>query len=580
MKSPIIVLERSVTAESVLPKEISLNNSYFNFDLYTPGNLEESVRIRLNQSFELHSVIHGQTMKAPAKYVLLSDSQGFYIRNMNPHAASNPETMYPELIVGYSRYAVQMKSMNKAKTERYTTVHLSLLNPFHTVTNVVMQPVMVEDGGTSIRVPTVAGLQSEEWQQERIRAEKWLRETGILQQYEEARVAMEQYGWVDVVAAEKGTNTTIAISYGCRVYAETARGLQSALMAMGYPYVFILPGVTMDYDIALSTYALHRRSEGRSGAAEGMKVLHIAIGPMEVAMLLRNYVAIQLEQMWSPYFNSMFTRYGRILRGAVGVWTFSERLSAAMETKGIANVKTIPLYTDTLRYRKLREEELRSPTTKRIHGLLFGSSSMRRKDLLLKMFSILSSHMNHDVLPLDGNGKQVTLVENRVWFLSKVPVVLAYAMGSWNMTIFDDDRDFVMRRTACLLNIHTDENSSLEVHRINYALSVGRCVLSERSTTDPALDERYAWDRYYYEESACDLNHCPLHRNMSAVGKGAVLFTHDLTSMLSVLRELVTHRPEVWLELQADAAEFYERMVVQESGSLRVAIAAAIDAMT
>ena len=52
-------------------------------------------------------------------------------------------------------------------------------------------------------------------------------------------------------------------------------------------------------------------------------------------------------------------------------------------------------------------------------------------------------------------------------------------------------RDLAVLRTKVVVNTHTEDGSSLEVHRINYLLSMGACIVSERSLTDPELDAYY-----------------------------------------------------------------------------------------
>lgn len=44
-----------------------------------------------------------------------------------------------------------------------------------------------------------------------------------------------------------------------------------------------------------------------------------------------------------------------------------------------------------------------------------------------------------------------------------------------------------------VLNIHQDDKSALESHRINNMLALGKCIISERSV-DPALDAEYERD--------------------------------------------------------------------------------------
>jgi hypothetical protein len=57
--------------------------------------------------------------------------------------------------------------------------------------------------------------------------------------------------------------------------------------------------------------------------------------------------------------------------------------------------------------------------------------------------------------------------------------------------VYPHERDFIMSRAKVVLNIHYYAAKSLEINRIYAALSMGKLVVSERSS-DPATDERWA----------------------------------------------------------------------------------------
>jgi hypothetical protein len=64
-----------------------------------------------------------------------------------------------------------------------------------------------------------------------------------------------------------------------------------------------------------------------------------------------------------------------------------------------------------------------------------------------------------------------------------------------------------------VLNVHQDDRSALESHRINNMLALGKCIVSERSV-DPALDAEYERD-------------------------GAVVFVDDLGEIFHIVRDLL-----------------------------------------
>lgn len=56
--------------------------------------------------------------------------------------------------------------------------------------------------------------------------------------------------------------------------------------------------------------------------------------------------------------------------------------------------------------------------------------------------------------------------------------------------LFGAERDECIRRSRVVMNLHFYPQAALEVHRINYLLARGKCVLSEPSS-DPSLDLAY-----------------------------------------------------------------------------------------
>uniref|UniRef100_A0A7S2USD8 Uncharacterized protein n=1 Tax=Fibrocapsa japonica TaxID=94617 RepID=A0A7S2USD8_9STRA len=56
--------------------------------------------------------------------------------------------------------------------------------------------------------------------------------------------------------------------------------------------------------------------------------------------------------------------------------------------------------------------------------------------------------------------------------------------------LFGEERDMLIEQSKVVLNVHFYPQAALEVHRIEYLLAKGKCVVSERSS-DPALDSQY-----------------------------------------------------------------------------------------
>ena len=49
----------------------------------------------------------------------------------------------------------------------------------------------------------------------------------------------------------------------------------------------------------------------------------------------------------------------------------------------------------------------------------------------------------------------------------------------------------LVSRAKVVINIHGEEGSTLEAHRINNLLPQGKCIVQEKSKTEPALDAWY-----------------------------------------------------------------------------------------
>ena len=62
--------------------------------------------------------------------------------------------------------------------------------------------------------------------------------------------------------------------------------------------------------------------------------------------------------------------------------------------------------------------------------------------------------------------------------------------GAAKELIFDTERNYFVHRATAVLNINNHNSSALETHRLNYLLSMGKIVISERGS-DPSLAREY-----------------------------------------------------------------------------------------
>ena len=123
--------------------------------------------------------------------------------------------------------------------------------------------------------------------------------------------------------------------------------------------------------------------------------------------------------------------------------------------------------------------------------------------------------------------------------LSDTPLRIGYAIGSWSNFMFDDDRDFYIQHSKVIINIHTEEGSALELHRVNYLLSLGKCVISERSDVSVELENAYA---YPYQGNIDNTTTTRNNTNGTDSSAGGVVFVEEYTDIIDILYDLTKSR--------------------------------------
>ncbi|CAE7645039.1 unnamed protein product [Symbiodinium microadriaticum] len=255
----------------------------------------------------------------------------------------------------------------------------------------------------------------------------------------------------------------LVITYTNRVFGETALGLQQALLRLGLAHVEVI--IWGDMHPALECGAwVDRAEEGE--CKEGPWRVQIAIAPHEPTLLLPRYVVLHMEQSWSVIGSGQ--RYLRVLSEALAVWTFSEAVSDYLQSLHVLldRVSIVPVYTDQSDF--VAEDELLREwegSHKMYAGSFFGSRSKRRADILNPLLESIVQESNgrHQF----GGG-----------YFGEVPIISGAA------------RKQLVQQSKIILNVHTEEDSALEVHRLNYLLGQGACIVSERSS-DEQLDRQY-----------------------------------------------------------------------------------------
>lgn len=270
----------------------------------------------------------------------------------------------------------------------------------------------------------------------------------------------------------------IVINYNLRVFAETAFGLQLQLKSLGYRHVQVL-----------HDFSLYSTSFVQSVMTKvcGSKMLQISLDPHDLQVFSKYFIAYHMEQPWSNITFGWGThRYGHVLSKALRVWSFSP-LQVELFTNATANEAFLS------RYAAIELQMPLLPPSKIDYVPLY-TTDPKRRGKALQPYSTGQPHSmeGQDVLFFgSGSPRRAPMLETLIRrFHHEVNVTFRIFTGSWNSTVFDLDRDIVVFMAKVVFNINNGEDSVLEAHRLNYLLSMGKCIVSERGI-DSKLASRY-----------------------------------------------------------------------------------------
>lgn len=271
----------------------------------------------------------------------------------------------------------------------------------------------------------------------------------------------------------------IVITYTIRVFFDNAFGIKNALNQLGYKHVY----VPEDFNVTFVQQLKHEAN------AKGGWLLQIALGPHDIMMLTEHYVAFHMEQPWSfVTFGLNHARYLLVLENAVSLWTFSYDVAEMLNMKGLGPVHTLPIYTkaSTIPWKASVVDEGEA-----CQVVFFGSGSKRRTVAIRQLYDETESNL----------------------------IRWTAFCGSWDVSTFDAERDILMKRTDVVVNIHNEDLSVLEVHRINYLLSMGKMVITERGA-DHKLSAEYdgavAFVDHWSEMTKHIKHYCAQHQERNA----------------------------------------------------------------
>jgi hypothetical protein len=207
---------------------------------------------------------------------------------------------------------------------------------------------------------------------------------------------------------------------------------------------------------------------------------------------------------------------------AIGIFTIFEDNALFLKNLNYLNVFTIPLYSlnqnSYLNNNKLESSTIDLYGQEKIEKfykydiLFFGSCSKRRMKIINKLLAEIENTDNNHI---------------------KIKHHLR-CVQNWSQILMDKELDFYVKNSKIVINIHTEKTSSLEVHRINYLLSMKKIIISERSLNNVELDLKY---------------------------ENAVVFIDNVNTDLYDMIELLLSNPDECENIEKNAFEMYDSIM-------------------
>ena len=240
------------------------------------------------------------------------------------------------------------------------------------------------------------------------------------------------------------------------------------------------------------------------------------------------------EQVWSTIaFGGLYKlRYGLVLSNAQCILTYSSLHSQLLRNLGYPCVHEVPLYShstllsqtstldevaadfttqsayhsDTTAVAAIVDDDVHNVSGANVgtgtgtctgtcgvgvdaaEGSISSSSTLFYKTYDFSFYGGCSERRSRELTKLE---QAFPLCNNENDMSTSTCYRYALNCVGWDNGVFDSLRFLQVQRSHLLVNIHTDEQSVLEAHRLNYLLSQGACVVSETSD-DALLDERFS----------------------------------------------------------------------------------------
>jgi hypothetical protein len=255
------------------------------------------------------------------------------------------------------------------------------------------------------------------------------------------------------------SRVTFIISYNGDVFAQNADAFKKAMQAAGYTNTVVIPDITIDDVLALRQGK--RTIYSDDATEEKQVIIQLVFGVFEPSLLLPHYIAVETEQICALEKDIAILHRFSLTRASF-IFSFSESHKRYLRDEiGLINpISVVPFYTQATGY--VPRADSAASDDYDIDILYFGGVSDRRAAL----WPSIERHLNTSLR------------------------FSAFA-GTTTSYLKDEERDLVVTSSKVVINFHGCEPSSLALHRINYLLGMGKCIVSERSLSDPQLDAAY-----------------------------------------------------------------------------------------
>jgi hypothetical protein len=289
--------------------------------------------------------------------------------------------------------------------------------------------------------------------------------------YESTAISTQSSAMISFVAPTVPYTDTVTfiITYNSELFASNAIAFKRALRTIGYKHVLIVPDITLQDIVSIRNGRRTMYDDIGDADTEYMQhgnriLIQIVFGIFDPMLLLPHYIVYETEQVCTLMKDNSLLHLHALSR-ATAVMTFSQYHKEYLQSQGVKDVSVVPFYhmVNDKMIDTDQDCDLGGADDEPTGVLFFGGISERRQSLWPHLVPTMKfSNITH-----------------------------VFFMGGPESFVRDEELDRAVRRSKVVVNFHGCNSSSLAVHRINYLLGMGKCVVSERSSEDAALDAEY-----------------------------------------------------------------------------------------